>query len=104
MADCLSGPSRKSFHQVFDQQRNIILSFAQRRNTDRKNVQSIEKILAKYAGLHGRVQVPIGCDNYSDINRNGLVTPAPLQFPFWKNAQEGKLRLGGKFVVLIKEN
>src|SRR5260370_20369952 len=104
MGDCLSGPSRISFHQVYDKQSNIILSLAQRRNTDRKNVQPIEKILAECAGLHGRVQVPIGCDNHADIDRNRLVTTDTLQFSFLENPQESKLRLWRKFAALIKEN
>ena len=104
MADCLSGSSGISFHQVLDQQRNVILPLAQRWNTDRKDVQPVEKILAECTGMHGRIEVPIGRGNHTDIDRNWLVTPNPLQFSFLENAQQSKLRLGRKFADLVKEN
>src|SRR4029077_11710513 len=94
MTDCLSRPSRVSFHQVLDQQRNVIFPLAQRWNTDRKHIQPVAQILAECTGMHGRIQVPIGRGNYADVDGYRLVTPDTLQFSFLENAQESKLSLG----------
>src|SRR5215469_6409652 len=93
----------KAPDEVFDKQWNIVHSLAQRRNGDRKDVQSVEKILAKGSGRHGGRQVTIGCGYQAYIYGDRMVTPHPLKFLFLQYPQERDLRFHGKITDLIQE-
>src|SRR4029077_208808 len=93
-----------SFHQVLNQQRNVILPLAQRRDLNRENIKPVEKVLAECARAHSGFQVPVSRRYYADVDGNRLITPDPLQLSFLEYSQEGKLCLGRKLADLVKEN
>src|SRR5215470_18019314 len=67
-------------NKVRYEQWNIFRSLAQRRNSDRKNIQPIKKIPAESASRHCRPQITIRRRYYTDIYWNRMITPHPLKF------------------------
>src|SRR5215472_545506 len=91
MTNVFAGFVGEVLDKVFDQQWNIVHSLAQRWNCDRKDVQPIEKILAKDSASQRSGQVTIGCRDQADIYRDRMITPHPLKLSFLQHPQERDL-------------
>src|SRR5262249_23514433 len=89
--------------EVLHEQWNIVHSLAQRRNGDRKDIQSVEKILAKGSARHGGRQVTIGCGYQAYIYGDRMVTPHPLKFLLLQYPQERDLRFHGEITDFIQK-
>ena len=90
-------------NEILHEQWNIFRSLAQRRNRDRKDVQPVEKILAKGSGRDGGRQVTIGCRDQANVYLDRMIAPHPLEFAFLQHPQERDLRFHRKFADLIQE-
>src|SRR5664279_24847 len=71
--DLLAHFTRKLAREVVHQQRNIFPAFAQRRNLDMKNIQTIEKVGAELALLDQLFQVLVGGGDHAEIDVDGLI-------------------------------
>ena len=80
--DTLSGLLRVAIDKVFDQQADVFLAIAQRRNLQRKNIDAIVQVGAERAGFNARGQVPVRGHNDSNIGANRLIAADTLKFPF----------------------
>ena len=89
--------------EVLHEQWNIFRSLAQRRNGDRKDVQSVEEILAEGPGRDGGRQVTIGCRDQANVYRDRMITPHPLEFALLQHPQERDLRFHREVADLIQE-
>ena len=74
-------------------QRDVTVSFAQRRERDRKHIQSVVEIEAKPMFPDPSPQVVVGRRQYSHIHSSRLRTAESLEFKLLKSTQE----LGLKF-------
>src|SRR5499425_3133042 len=93
----------KAPDEVFDKQWNIVHSLAQRRNGDRKHVQSEKQVLAEGSGRYRGRQVEIGCCDDPNIDGDRMVTPHPLKFLFLQYPQERDLRFHGEITDFIQK-
>src|SRR5258708_17849633 len=103
-ADLLSRFPRETINEEFDQHRDVLLAFAQRRNLNRKHVEAIEEVAAKCAGSNSILQVTIGGSNHPHISSNEPIAPDPLKFTLLQNPQKGNLSLHRKVTDLIQED
>src|SRR5215470_9941182 len=87
MADVFASIFGEAPDEVFDKQRNIVHSLAERGNRDGKDVQPVEKILAEVAGRYGGLEVTIGCRDHADIYRDRLIASHPLEFSLLQYSQ-----------------
>jgi len=67
--------------KVIDQEGNVVLPFAQRWKRNRKDIQPIVKIRAKFSLLDHGPEVPVGCGNDAHIDRNGATAAEALDLP-----------------------
>ena len=100
---CLAGLFGEAPDEVLDEQRNIFRSLAKRRNGDGKDVQPVEKILAKGSSSDRGRQVTIGCRYQADVYRDRMITPHPLEFFLLQYPQECDLRFHRQFADFIQE-
>src|SRR6267154_4947399 len=65
--------------EVLDQQGNVFSSFSQRRNLNRKNVETIKQIAAKCTLDDGSLQVAIGSGDHPRIRSDRLIATHTLK-------------------------
>ena len=54
-------------HEIADQQRDVLLAVAKRRDVKREHVQPVEEIATKRPFVHHPLQIAIGRGNQADI-------------------------------------
>src|SRR5712671_2371263 len=86
-ADALACFSRKTVDEVLDQQENVFFSFPQRRNLNRKNVETVKQIAAKCPLGDGSVQIAIGSGDNPRIRSDRLIAAHTLKLPLLENMQ-----------------
>src|SRR5205085_4564850 len=74
--------------EVGGEQRNVLLTSAQRRQHERHDVQTIIEVTAKSARLDFRFEVTVGGSDESYINDDGLCAADALELALLQNAQE----------------
>jgi len=85
-ADVLLELPRILPQKVIDQDRDVVLAGAKRRNRERHHVEPIEEILAKCPGAHGGPQIHVRRGDDPHIHRNGAPAAEPLDLPLLKGA------------------
>ena len=75
-----------------DQQREVVLALAQRRQLDGEDVEAVVEILAQLAVLHGVRGIDVGRGNDADVD--GLLLPSAkaAELPLLQHAQQLDLR------------
>src|SRR5216683_167437 len=92
--DLLSGSLRSALHEIFQEQANIVGSFAQRRNADREYVEPVEEVHTETAVRNSaiwvsagksptssRKSVPPSADSKRPIRRWSAPVKAPFSCP-----------------------
>src|SRR6266404_300767 len=74
-----------------DERRNVVAALSERRDLDRKNAQTVEKILAETTLVDLLLQVPIGCSDDPNINFARARIPDPFKFLLLQYAQQLRL-------------
>jgi hypothetical protein len=73
-------------HEVFDEQRSVLLSVAQRRHLDREYVQSVEEISTECARRNGRRKVPVRGGNHTHVGGDWVLSAHALELSLLENA------------------
>jgi hypothetical protein len=81
-------------HEMLDQQRQIALAIAQRRQLDGHHKQPVVEVLAEFALLHHLLQIAVGGRDQTHIRLHRLLPAHPLKFTLLEHAQN--LHLGGR--------
>src|SRR3989475_9380324 len=102
--DPLGGALREPFHEVLDEDGQVVRPLPQRRDRDRKHIQSIEQIGAECAARDRCLEILIGGDDDAHVHRDGMTAADPFDFPLLQHAQQRDLRLGGQVADFIEEN
>ena len=87
--------------EAVDQQRNVFLAFAQRREMQRDHVQAMEKIFAEAAFATSLVQIFVGGGEDADVHFDGFGAAEAHEFALLNHAQQLGLGFradGGDFV------
>ena len=103
-ADALSCFLRKTVDEVRNQHRNVFLTFPQRRNLDRKNIEPVKKVAPKCSGGDCCLEVAIGGGNHSNIGPDGTCSSDTLKLALLQNSQQSDLGLGGELADFIEED
>ena len=99
----LTGFSRVAIDKVFNQQRNVLASFAKRRNLDRENIQAVKQIAAERPSADGSLQVTVrGCDD-PNVSADRTSAADAFKFVLLQNTQQGHLSLGRKISDFVEE-
>ena len=75
-----------------DEKRDILASFAQRRDMDAKEVEPIVKVLPKRFPLHRSAQFNVRRGDESDIDENVCIAAEPREFARFQHPEELHLR------------
>ncbi len=89
--------------EVLDQQRNVFLAVAQRRQRDVDHVQPVIQILAELAFFHQLAQVRIGRGQDAHVHLDGLGRAERRELLLLDHAQQLGLRLGADGADLVEE-
>src|SRR3984885_10308405 len=100
-ANLLSGFLRVALYEVFDQHRNILSPFAERRHLNRKNVEPIKQVCAKRPRSDRCHQVTVGRGYNANIGGEKSVTSNPFKLVLLKHAEQCNLCLCGKLTDLV---
>src|SRR5215470_16405707 len=103
LTDLLSDLPRVAVNKILYQQRNILLTFAQRRNLDGKDVKPVKEVAAESSSGYGGLQVSVCGGNDANIAGDGTAAADPFEFPFLQDTQQSDLGLGWKFSYFIEE-
>src|SRR6266581_6447455 len=103
-ADTLSCFSSETIDEVLDQQGNVFSSFSQRRNLNRKNIETVKQIAAKCTLDDGSLQVAIGGGDDPRVRSDRLIATHTLKLPLLKNMQQRNLSFGWDLTDLVKED
>src|SRR4029077_7097271 len=71
LANSLRHLFRKSLDEVFDQDRKIVFTLAERRHLDWKHIQPIEQIRPESPRTAGSREVAVGRGDHANIDGNG---------------------------------
>ena len=90
--------------EVADQVGDVFAVFAQRRHTDREDVQPKEQVGPEPPGIYFRFQVPVRGGDDAHVHRDRRRAADALDGPLLQDAEEHYLRLGRQFADFIEEN
>ena len=90
-------------YQVFGEQRDIFDSFAQRRNVDRKHVETIVEVSTEAAFFHVRGKIAIGHRQDAHVDSNRFRAPDSLEFALLKYPLQGNLCFGRQINDLVEK-
>src|SRR4029453_12434347 len=90
--------------EVFDQQRDVFFSLAERRHLNRKDVEPVKEVATKRGGIHRSLQITVGGNNHSNVCLDRMIPPDPLQFVLLQHTQECDLSLGRKLSYLVQKD
>src|SRR6185436_14568217 len=85
------------------QQWNVLDAFAQRRYFDRKDVQPVEKVVAKRTLGNPLLKVPVSRRNDSDIHLNRLRTPQAFDLTLFEYPQQLDLDVEWQVADFVEE-
>src|SRR6266705_3332706 len=94
---------REILRKVPDEQRDVLGTFPQSRNPDRKHIQSIEKIASEFLLLDHRGQVAVGRRDETRIRANRPRTAQPFELSFMQHPEKLCLQLEWNISHLIEE-
>src|SRR6266480_1553646 len=75
-------------HEVLEQERNVLLALAQRRQIDDRHVQTIEQVLSELALFHQFDQIRLAGGDNAEIDRYRIVGPQPFNLSLLQDSQE----------------
>ena len=69
------------------QKRDVFRALTERRGDDRKDVEAIEEIAAKFPALHHCFEIAVGRGHQSNVRMDCTCRPETLEFLLLQNAQ-----------------
>jgi hypothetical protein len=88
--------------EKFDQQGNVFSSFPQRRNLNRKDVETVKQIATKGTRSDGSFQIAIGGSDDPHVSSNTLIAAHTLKLSLLQNAQERNLSFGRQLAHFVQ--
>src|SRR5436305_229147 len=89
---------------MLDQQRNIVLPLAQRRQLYRDHVEAIEEILAELPLIHHLAEVDVGGGDDPDIDPDRLDPAEAHEIALLDHPEQLRLRLERHVANLVEED
>ena len=89
---------------MLGQLHDVVATFPQRRNANRKHAQPIKQILAKAALQHEFLEIPIRRRDDAHVDRPGDVVADALELAFLQNPQQLALQLQRNFADFVEKN
>src|SRR6266699_4979798 len=89
--------------EVFDQQGNVFSSFPQRRNLNRKDVETVKQVATKRTCCDGSLQVAVGGGDEPHVSADRLIATHALKLMFLQNTQQRNLSVRGQLTDFVKE-
>src|SRR6266516_7798417 len=88
IADDLPRLLGEAVDQVFDQDRNVLRAFAERRQADGEDVQPVEQILPERAALHRGLEIAVRGREHAHVHRNRMTAADALDLSLLENPQQ----------------
>src|SRR5438093_5833554 len=104
ISDALARLFGITLDEVFDEQRNVVDAFAQRRNSERKDVEAVEEVGAKAARFDGKFEIAICGRNHPHVDGNRLAASDPFKLAFLKHPQQRDLSFDRELADFVQEN
>ena len=101
---CAAGVARHPFHEVLDQQRDVLLAVAQGRNLQAEDVEAEVEVAAEGAVGDRRLQIAIGGGQDADVDVHALGAAHRTDFLFLDGAQQLGLQVDGQFADLVEKH
>ena len=96
-------PSGRRSEEHVDEIFDIFLSFAERRQLDRDDIESVVKVFAEFPGLYSFLQVSVrGCDD-AHVDGYRLYPSEAFKGALLQHAKELHLQLGRYITYFIEE-
>ena len=92
-----------ALERPFEQRRDVLHPFAQRRQAQAQHGQPIEQVGPEAAVLYARFQVAVGGADHAHIDRHGPRAAHAHHFAFFKDAQQSRLQAQGHLADLVEK-
>ena len=89
--------------KALDQQRNIFLAFAQRRQRQPDDVEAMKQILAKTPRRDFLLQIPVGRGHDANVDFDPLQRSEGPEFLFLKHAEQLDLEFEREFADFVEK-
>ncbi len=90
--------------EMIDEQRDVLLALAQRRQCDAEDIQAVVEVGAEGSLSHQGVQIPVGGGDGAEIHLDRLVAAHARDLLFLQDAQQVGLRLQADVGNLVEKN
>src|SRR5882762_862659 len=101
--DLSTHPAGIDLHKVFHQRRNVFTARPQRRQRDRKYIQTIVEIAAKFVSLHHFYQISMGRSYEANVYLVSPAAPQALEFLLLQDTQQFGLQRQRNVSHLVQE-
>src|SRR5262249_40325566 len=104
LTDALRHLLGKPLDEVFDENRNVLWPFAERRDIKGKDVQAVEQIRPECAGGDGCWQIAVRGGNHANVYRDGSTASNSLDLAVLQYAQQRHLGIHRNLADFIEED
>src|SRR6267154_5241614 len=104
LPDALAGFRGKPLDQIFDQERDVFGTLAERRDVDRKDVEPVKQILPECSCGNRFRQVAVGRRQEADVHVNRVAVAHALDLVILKDAEQGDLGFRRQIADFVEEN
>src|SRR5260370_27166349 len=102
--DLLADPQLELVHQELDQQRDVVASFSQSWQSNRKHVEPIVEILAEFFLSDFFAQVAIRGGDDAHVHSDWRSPAHTIELAFLENAKQLNLGFCGEFANFVQKN
>src|SRR5262249_35521833 len=95
--------ARMLVHKIVDEQRNVLQTFPQRREINRKDFQAVVEIRTKLLVRNHFAEIAVSCRDQPYVDRNRSRAPEPFKFFFLQCAEDFSLQLKGQIANFIQK-
>src|SRR6266446_1365254 len=103
LVDLSTHPAGIDLHKVFHQRPNVFTARPQRRKRDRKNIQTIVEIAAKFVSFHHFNQISMGRSYEANVHLVSPAAPQALELLLLQNTQQFWLQWQRNVAHLVEE-
>src|SRR2546421_7603254 len=102
-SDLSTHPAGMNLDKMFHQGRNVFTARPQRRQWDRKYIQTIVEIAAKFVSLHHFNQISMGRSYEANVHLMSPAAPQALEFLLLQDTQQFWLQWQRNVAHLVQE-
>src|SRR5580692_11551026 len=93
----------KEFNVMFHQRSNVFAAIPEGRQRDRKNIQTIVQVAAKFPTVYHSLEVPVRRGDEAHVYAMGTTTSETFELLFLQNTEEFGLQCEWHIADFIKE-